>query len=100
MFSFVRTRTSGFENVPELQSRLKVSIRVAPKPAFLMCIGGWCQPMIEVELPYLLDFLKFYPLPPYTSDNDLLARLSQLWVTMADNQTIESMPNKLARALK
>ncbi len=56
--------------------------------------------MVEVELPYLLDFLKFYPLPPYTSDNDLLARLSQLWVTMADNQTIESMPNKLAIALK
>jgi hypothetical protein len=56
--------------------------------------------MIEVELPYLLDFLKFYPLPPYTSDNDLLAGLSQLWVTMADNQTIESMPNKLAIALK
>jgi hypothetical protein len=83
-----------------IQSRLKVSIRVAPKPAFLMCIGGWCQPMIEVELPYLLDFLTFYPLPPYTSDNDLLARLSQLWVTMADNQTIESMPNKLAIALK
>ncbi len=23
-----------------------------------------------------LDFLKFYPLPTYTSDNDLLARLS------------------------
>ena len=65
-----------------------------------MCIGGWCQPMIEVELPYLLDFLKFYPLPPYTFDNDLLAGLSQLWVTMADNQTIESMPNKLAIALK
>jgi hypothetical protein len=46
-----------------IQSRLKVSLRVAPKPAFLMCIGGWCQPMIEVELPYLLDFLVSYPLP-------------------------------------
>jgi hypothetical protein len=56
--------------------------------------------MVEVELPYLLDFLKFYPLPPYTSDNDLLARLSKLWVTMADNQAIASMPNKLAIALK
>ena len=56
--------------------------------------------MVEVELLYLLDFLKFYPLPPYTSDNDLLARLSKLWVTMADNQAIASMPNKLAIALK
>jgi hypothetical protein len=56
--------------------------------------------MVEVELLYLLDFLKFYPLPPYTSNNDLLARLSQLWVTMADNQAIASMPNKLAIALK
>jgi hypothetical protein len=44
-----------------IQSRLKVSIRVASKPAFLMCIGGWCQPMIEVELPYLLDFSFSYP---------------------------------------
>jgi hypothetical protein len=56
--------------------------------------------MVEVELPYLLDFLNFYPLPPYTSDNDLLVRLSKLWVTMADNQAIASMPNKLAKALK
>jgi hypothetical protein len=56
--------------------------------------------MERVEQPYLLDFLKFYPLTPYTSDNDLLARLSQLWVTMADNQTIESIPNKLAKAIK
>jgi hypothetical protein len=46
-----------------IQSRLKVSIRVAKKYAFLLCIGGWCSPMVEVELPYLLDFLKFYPLP-------------------------------------
>jgi hypothetical protein len=29
-----------------------------------------------------------------------LARLSKLWVTMADNQAIASMPNKLAIALK
>jgi hypothetical protein len=50
MFVFVRTRTSGFENYPELQSRLKVSIRVAQKYAFLLCIGGWCKPMVEVEL--------------------------------------------------
>ncbi len=56
--------------------------------------------MVEVELPYLLDFLKFYPLPPYSSDNDLLARVSKLRVTMADNQAIASMPNKLAIALK
>jgi hypothetical protein len=25
-----------------IQSRLKVSIRVAKKYAFLLCIGGWC----------------------------------------------------------
>jgi hypothetical protein len=25
-----------------IQSRLKVSIRVAQKYAFLLCIGGWC----------------------------------------------------------
>jgi hypothetical protein len=52
-----------FVYVPIIQSRLKVSIRVAKKYAFLLCIGGWCSPMVEVELPYLLDFLKFYPLP-------------------------------------
>ncbi len=59
MFCFVRFRTSGFENFPELQSRLKVSIRVAQKYAFLLCIGGWCKPMVEVELPYLLVSLFF-----------------------------------------
>jgi hypothetical protein len=42
----------------------------------------------------------FYALPPYTSDNDLLARLYKLWVTMVDNQKIESMPNKKAIAFK
>ena len=88
------------ERYIHIQSRLKVSIRVAQKYAFLLCIGGWCHPMVEVELPYLLDFLKFYPLPPYTSDNDLLARLSKLWVTVADNQTVASMPNIRAIALK
>jgi hypothetical protein len=56
--------------------------------------------MVEVELPYLLDFLKFYPPTLFPYDNDLLARLSLLWVTLADNQKIESMPNKLAIALK
>jgi hypothetical protein len=41
MLFFLRIRTSGFENFPELQSRLKVSLRVAQKYAFLLCIGGW-----------------------------------------------------------
>jgi hypothetical protein len=50
-----------WQEVRSIQSRLKVSLREAPKPAFLMCIGGWCQPMIEVELPYLLDFFFSYP---------------------------------------
>jgi hypothetical protein len=56
--------------------------------------------MVEVEFPYLLDFLKLYPLPHYSSNNDLLARLSKLWVTMANNQTIASMPKKRTISLK
>ena len=45
-------------------------------------------------------FSCFLPPTPYPYDNDALARLSKLWVTMTDNQTIEAMPNKLAIALK
>ncbi len=42
----------------------------------------------------------FKPLLPYPSHIDLLARFSNLPVTMANNQTIESMPNNLAIAVK
>jgi hypothetical protein len=56
--------------------------------------------VVKVELPIFLDFLMFKPLLPYPSHIDLLARFSNLPVTMANNQTIESMPNNLAIAVK
>jgi hypothetical protein len=57
ILGYINSSLKAQHAAAHIQSRLKVSIRVAQKYAFLLCIGGWCQPMVEVELPYLLDFL-------------------------------------------
>ncbi len=36
------TTFAGWIMEEDIQSRLKVSLRVAKKYAFLLCIGGWC----------------------------------------------------------